>query len=294
MHYGRSPGEDGITTETLKLGSATLIPHLTSLFNNILKTGKIPDMMCHSNIILLHKKGDKADINNYRPISLVSHIYKAFIKILHNRIDIQLDSHQPPEQAGFRPHFSTTDHLQSLNQIIEKHIEFQKPLYLAFEDYTKAFDSIKHSAIFSALEDQGIEKTYIDLLKAIYSNSTANIKLDTSGTKFQIHKGVKQGSWLAVGMENSHVEVLHAGKPDRYQLLLHESCVLSLKFAAAGKWFVSTGKDNLLNAWRTPYGASIFQSKESSSVLSCDISADDKFIVTGSGDKKATVYEVMY
>ena len=92
--------------------------------------------------------------------------------------------------------------------------------------------------------------------------------------------------------------------------------MLSLKFAATGKWFVSTGKDNLLNAWRTPYGASIFQvtpqhcnwpvgrkspdrclfpqSKESSSVLSCDISSDDKYIVTGSGDKKATVYEVMY
>lgn len=87
---------------------------------------------------------------------------------------------------------------------------------------------------------------------------------------------------------------------------------------------MSTGKDNLLNAWRTPYGASIFQvqggwqwaegqegsfshqpcphhpplsplqSKESSSVLSCDISINDKFIVTGSGDKKATVYEVVY
>lgn len=39
---------------------------------------------------------------------------------------------------------------------------------------------------------------------------------------------------------------------------------------------------------------SSFQSKESSSVLSCDISADDKYIVTGSGDKKATVYEVIY
>lgn len=67
------------------------------------------------------------------------------------------------------------------------------------------------------------------------------------------------GDWLAVGMENSHVEVLHATKPDKYQLHLHESCVLSLRFAACGKWFVSTGKDNLLNAWRTPYGASIFQ-----------------------------------
>lgn len=114
-------------------------------------------------------------------------------------------------------------------------------------------------------------------------------------------------------MENSNVEVLHATKPDKYQLHLHESCVLSLKFATCGKWFVSTGKDNLLNGWRTPYGTSIFQvrfqkvlvikqkitllllqSKESSSVLSCDISTDDKYIVTGSGDKKATVYEVIY
>ncbi|XP_067634796.1 protein groucho isoform X3 [Eurosta solidaginis] len=102
------------------------------------------------------------------------------------------------------------------------------------------------------------------------------------------------GDWLAVGMENSHVEVLHASKSDKYQLHLHESCVLSLRFATCGKWFVSTGKDNLLNAWRTPYGASIFQSKETSSVLSCDISTDDKYIVTGSGDKKATVYEVIY
>jgi len=122
-------------------------------------------------------------------------------------------------------------------------------------------------------------------------------------------------------MESSNVEVLHVNKPDKYQLHLHESCVLSLKFASCGKWFVSTGKDNLLNAWRTPYGASIFQvsatskcytlfnifnlinvltlsyfpqSKESSSVLSCDISSDNKYIVTGSGDKKASVYEVIF
>lgn len=55
------------------------------------------------------------------------------------------------------------------------------------------------------------------------------------------------------------MEVLNVNKPDKYQLHLHESCVLSLKFSSCGKWFVSTGKDNLLNAWRTPYGASIFQ-----------------------------------
>ncbi|MCP9258018.1 Protein groucho-2 [Dirofilaria immitis] len=100
--------------------------------------------------------------------------------------------------------------------------------------------------------------------------------------------------WVAVGMENSNVEVLHVSKPDRYSLHMHDSCVLSLKFAHSGKWFVSTGKDNMLCAWRTPYGASLLTAKESSSVLSCDISFDDKYIVTGSGEKKATVYEVGY
>lgn len=67
------------------------------------------------------------------------------------------------------------------------------------------------------------------------------------------------GEWLAAGLENSVVEMLHETKPDKYQLRLHESWVLSLKFATSGKWLVSTGKENLLNAWCTPIGTSLFQ-----------------------------------
>ena len=65
-----------------------------------------------------------------------------------------------------------------------------------------------------------------------------------------------------------------------------------LVFLFVGKWFISTGKDNAMNAWRSPYGANLLQQKESASVLCCDISSNDKYLVTGSGDKKATLYEV--
>lgn len=99
--------------------------------------------------------------------------------------------------------------------------------------------------------------------------------------------------WVAVGMENNIVEVLNTAQPEKYILHDHESCVLSLKFSRSGKWFASTGKDSHLSLWRTPYGARLVRTKENSSVLSCDISHDDKYIVTGSGDKKATVYEVV-
>ncbi|KAG7307560.1 hypothetical protein JYU34_007776 [Plutella xylostella] len=197
MKYDKSPGEDGITTEALKVGKNTLIPHITNLCNTILHKGQLPVKICHANIILLHKKGDKSDIGNYRPISLISHIYKIFIKIIENRISAKLDSHQPPEQAGFRPGFSTTDHLHTLNQIIEKHSEFNKPLYLGFVDYSKAFDSITHNSIFTALQNQDVDPTYIQILRKIYNNSTADIKLQNPGPLFKIEKGVKQGDPLS-------------------------------------------------------------------------------------------------
>uniref|UniRef100_A0A3P8UDS2 TLE family member 2, transcriptional corepressor a n=1 Tax=Amphiprion percula TaxID=161767 RepID=A0A3P8UDS2_AMPPE len=101
------------------------------------------------------------------------------------------------------------------------------------------------------------------------------------------------GEWLAVGMESSNVEVLHVSKPDKYQLHLHESCVLSLKFAYCGTLHTHHTPTRLM-VWLHHQNLRLFSHRESSSVLSCDISPDDQFIVTGSGDKKATVYEVIY
>jgi hypothetical protein len=68
-----------------------------------------------------------------------------------------------------------------------------------------------------------------------------------------------KGDWLAVGMESSAVEVLHGNKTDKYTLKAHESCVLSLKFAHNGKWFLTTGKDNLINCVTTNSGSILYK-----------------------------------
>ena len=69
------------------------------------------------------------------------------------------------------------------------------------------------------------------------------------------------GDYLAVGMEQNLIDILNvsSSKPDKYRLTSHESCVLALKFARSGKWFVSTSKDNQLTGWKTPYGAKLFE-----------------------------------
>ncbi|CAG9123810.1 unnamed protein product [Plutella xylostella] len=64
-------------------------------------------------------------------------------------------------------------------------------------DYSKAFDSITHNSIFTALQNQDVDPTYIQILKKIYNNSTADIKLQNPGPLFNIEKGVKQGDPLS-------------------------------------------------------------------------------------------------
>ncbi|CAJ0578068.1 unnamed protein product, partial [Mesorhabditis spiculigera] len=98
--------------------------------------------------------------------------------------------------------------------------------------------------------------------------------------------------WVAVGMESNIVEVVSPSQAEKYSMHMHEGCVLSLKYSQTGNFFVSTGKDNAVNLWRSPYGANLVNYRETSSVLSCDISSDELMLITGSGEKRATVYEI--
>ena len=105
-----------------------------------------------------------------------------------------LDENQPREQAGFRKGYSTVDHLQTINQLIEKCNGFNRPLCIGYIDYEKAFDSIEHKAIFKALRSIGINETYITILEDIYTGATARVHMDSQvPEEIPILRGVRQG-----------------------------------------------------------------------------------------------------
>ena len=162
-----------------------------------LDANRIPTEWTDANVILLFKKGEKEDLRNYRPISLLSALYKLFTKIITNRITDQLDSNQPAEQAGFRSNYSTNDHLQVVQQIMERCNEYAQPLCMAFIDYEKAFDSVSTSSVLNALISQNINKTYVETLKFIYSNATSTFKLHNNSNKVPIRRGVRQGDTIS-------------------------------------------------------------------------------------------------
>lgn len=197
MKIEKSPGPDSITNEVIKIGHPLLAKPLTKLFNMIIESASTPKQWSESNIILLYKKGDSKDISNYRPISLLPTIYKLFSSVIEKRIGQILDNKQPIEQAGFRKGYSTTDHIHTLEQVIEKYQEFQRPLYIAFIDYQKAFDTISHSAIWRTLLTQNVNQRYINILKDLYEKSQSRVQLDNVGPPIKIERGVKQGDPLS-------------------------------------------------------------------------------------------------
>ena len=81
----RSPFIDGLLYEFFVECKDIVIPILCKLFNVILDYGIFPENWCNGTIIHVFKKGDKNDVNNYRGITLMSHLSKLFTPILNNR-----------------------------------------------------------------------------------------------------------------------------------------------------------------------------------------------------------------
>ena len=111
---------------------------MKTIFNEILESQEIPETWREAKMIILHKKGERRYIKNYRPVRPLSHTYKLFTRAIQNRMEKVLDENQPREQAGFRKKYSTVDHLQALNQVIEKSEEYQLALVIGFIGYEKA------------------------------------------------------------------------------------------------------------------------------------------------------------
>ena len=199
LKSGKAPGADGIPPEVLKCGKDVLLPHLHKLLIHCWREGIIPQDMRNANIVTLYKnKGDKGDCNNYRGISLLSITGKVFARVLLGRLQQVADRVYPETQCGFRAKRSTIDMIFSLRQIQEKCREQQKPLFVAFVDLTKAFDTVSRSGLFQILHKVGCPPRLLDLIRSFHDNMTSTVSFDGSTSdSFDIRRGVKQGCVLA-------------------------------------------------------------------------------------------------
>ncbi|KAF8375139.1 hypothetical protein PRIPAC_81568 [Pristionchus pacificus] len=190
-------GPDKITGSMLRFGGHHLHSLLSTRFSRYLQCQQYPTQWKSSNAILIHKKGDRCDLNNYRPISLLSTTYKLFSKVLVTRLETTLDDSQPVEQAGFRRRFGCMDHVHTISALIQHHREYRLPLGLVFVDYCKAFDSVETQAVLNSLIRQGVDSSYVRCLETLNSGCYTEMKPFDRPVRIPIGKGVRQGDTIS-------------------------------------------------------------------------------------------------
>ena len=110
LNLSKATGSDGIGNKFIRRVLPTFTDELSKFFNYCLLHGVFPNQWKISNVIPIHKKGEKTSVSNYRPISLLPCLSKVFERLVANHMmkyitDNNLVSHR---QSGFMPKDSTT------------------------------------------------------------------------------------------------------------------------------------------------------------------------------------------
>ena len=148
----------------------------------------------------VHKGGSKNKVQNYRPISLTSHIIKIFERVIKNKIIDFLENGELLKdfQHGFRRKRSCLTELIDHYSTILQHLENNENVDVIYLDFAKAFDKVDHGILFHKLRDLGISSKVGKWLFSFLTNrllQAVKVNGETSQTEAVI-SGVPQGTVL--------------------------------------------------------------------------------------------------
>ena len=152
------------------------------MINNIFNSGVCPEHFKKAEIVPIYKNNNKKDMNNYRPISLISNITKIFERVLYNRISkfIEKNNLLSDSQYGFRKNKSTADVLHEFTKFIYERLDNRKPVLAIFLDLSKAFDTINHNKLTQKLYNMGIRGLRLNLIESYLNERKQVVKIDES------------------------------------------------------------------------------------------------------------------
>ena len=154
----KGTGPASIPLKLLKVVADIIVVPLCRIINLSFSTGEFPDILKVAKVIPLHKGGSTEELNNYRPISLLSIFDKIIEKIMHAKLYNFLEEHNIlfKNQFGFKKKCNTAHSLLEITEKIKESIDNGKFGCGIFIDLKKAFDIVSHKILLLKLEHYGI------------------------------------------------------------------------------------------------------------------------------------------
>ena len=191
-------GDDGISGRVLKNCAGSLSYPLWLLFNLSMRSGIIADDWKLASIVPVFKKGDRREVANYRPISLLSLVSKTLERLVKPRLLDVCSPQLDPRQHGFLSGKSCTTQLIPFTHSLAEAFDEKERVDIVYFDFSRAFDSCNHDLILDKLKFQfGVDGQLLSFIKSYLSNRSQKVVLDgESSDVLPVLSGVPQGSIL--------------------------------------------------------------------------------------------------
>ena len=199
LKNNKSSGHDNISAYFLIVAAEVIAILLTTLFNSAFKLGIFPSCLKIARVIPVFKSGEKTDLNNYRPISILSTFSKILKKLICDRTQSFLDKHSIllSTQYGFRPFRSTSHAVLDLLTSTYDNITDNKHAAFLLLDLKKAFDTVNHIILLRKLQHYGIRGAAYNLFASFLTNRFQFVSIsNVTSNLMPITCGVPQGCVL--------------------------------------------------------------------------------------------------
>ena len=205
----KTPGMDGLPKEFYVRYWSFISPLFLRMVLQFLG-GRVPSSLLQAATVLIFKKGDRTNVENYRPISLLGTDYKVIAKVLSMRLSPLLSSFIHSDQTGFVKGRCIHDSVSSIFDLTYFCQTYHRPGYLFLLDLRKAYDTLDRAFLFRALHHLGLPSHFLTLIHSLHVNSSMHLYVNgVVGRSIPVLSGVRQGCPLAPQLFICAIELFH-------------------------------------------------------------------------------------